>query len=242
MGLLDDAIREHLELKRRRGGDPSEIERAERDALGPVRREPEPIQPAAYDETEGADAELAPGLAGGDDLYEHPFEVFEPDEFADSGALEPTVEDDELADPYAPAPGGLPPEPEPPLPHGAVGTGPEAPASSEPFRLRDDKDPWVAPPPDPPVNAMPHEEVQDDPFAAPRHDPLPEPAEPAAEPPAGLPREHDNLNQETAEYRIEHAHGDEDPLEETPEFLQDTPDHDRLWFEQRPPRDFDFDK
>jgi hypothetical protein len=34
---------------------------------------------------------------------------------------------------------------------------------------------------------------------------------------------------------------DEDVLEETPEFLQDTPDHDRLWFEQRPPRDFDFD-
>ena len=34
----------------------------------------------------------------------------------------------------------------------------------------------------------------------------------------------------------------EDVLEETPEFLQDTPDHDRLWFEQRPPRDFDFDK
>ncbi len=30
-------------------------------------------------------------------------------------------------------------------------------------------------------------------------------------------------------------------LEETPEFLQDTPEHDRLWFEQRPPRDFDFD-
>ena len=33
----------------------------------------------------------------------------------------------------------------------------------------------------------------------------------------------------------------EDVLEETPEFLQDTPEHDRLWFEQRPPRDFDFD-
>ena len=38
----------------------------------------------------------------------------------------------------------------------------------------------------------------------------------------------------------EHAEG-EDVLEETPEFLQDTPEHDRLWFEQRPPRDFDFD-
>ncbi len=35
---------------------------------------------------------------------------------------------------------------------------------------------------------------------------------------------------------------DEDVLEETPEFLQETPEHDRLWFEQRPPRDFDWDK
>jgi hypothetical protein len=33
----------------------------------------------------------------------------------------------------------------------------------------------------------------------------------------------------------------EDVLEETPEFLQDTPEHDRLWFEQKPPKDFDFD-
>src|SRR5579884_3117140 len=40
MGLLDDAIREHLELKRRRGADPNEIERLEQEALGPVRRGP----------------------------------------------------------------------------------------------------------------------------------------------------------------------------------------------------------
>ena len=33
----------------------------------------------------------------------------------------------------------------------------------------------------------------------------------------------------------------EDVLEETPDFLQETPEHDRLWFEQKPPRDFDFD-
>ena len=32
----------------------------------------------------------------------------------------------------------------------------------------------------------------------------------------------------------------EDVLEETPEFLQETPEHDRLWFEQKPPKDFDF--
>jgi hypothetical protein len=40
MGLLEDAIREHLDLKRSRGADPTEIERLEREALGPVRREP----------------------------------------------------------------------------------------------------------------------------------------------------------------------------------------------------------
>jgi hypothetical protein len=34
MGLLDDAIREHLELRRRRGVDPSEVAREEQDALG----------------------------------------------------------------------------------------------------------------------------------------------------------------------------------------------------------------
>jgi hypothetical protein len=34
----------------------------------------------------------------------------------------------------------------------------------------------------------------------------------------------------------------DDVLEETPSFLQQTPEHDRLWFEQQPPRDFDFDK
>src|SRR5919198_3788106 len=38
MGLLDDAIREHLELKRRRGADPGELERQEHEALGPTRQ------------------------------------------------------------------------------------------------------------------------------------------------------------------------------------------------------------
>jgi len=34
MGLLDDAIREHLELRRRHGADPSEVSRKEQEALG----------------------------------------------------------------------------------------------------------------------------------------------------------------------------------------------------------------
>jgi hypothetical protein len=33
----------------------------------------------------------------------------------------------------------------------------------------------------------------------------------------------------------------EDVLEDTPEFLEDAPEDDELWFEQKPPKDFDFD-
>ncbi len=36
MGLLDEAIREHLELKRRSGADPSAVAREEHEALTPV--------------------------------------------------------------------------------------------------------------------------------------------------------------------------------------------------------------
>ena len=36
MGLLDEAIREHLELKRRRGADPDLVAREEQEALQPI--------------------------------------------------------------------------------------------------------------------------------------------------------------------------------------------------------------
>src|SRR3954470_16462412 len=49
MGLLDEAIREHLELKRRRGADGSEVSRQEREAFGPttVQEAPEVAQAPA---------------------------------------------------------------------------------------------------------------------------------------------------------------------------------------------------
>jgi hypothetical protein len=34
---------------------------------------------------------------------------------------------------------------------------------------------------------------------------------------------------------------DEDVLEDTPDFLEESPEDDQLWFEQKPPKDFDFD-
>jgi hypothetical protein len=44
-----------------------------------------------------------------------------------------------------------------------------------------------------------------------------------------------------AESKPESAHHEEDVLEETPDFLEETPEDDQLWFEQKPPKDFDFD-
>jgi hypothetical protein len=62
MGLLDDAIREHLELKRVRGADPGEVIRQEREALGAsVRQEatPESDHQALESQGDRADPDLA---------------------------------------------------------------------------------------------------------------------------------------------------------------------------------------
>lgn len=168
MGLLDEAIREHLDLKRRRGADPDEVERAEREALGPVRRQPEP-----------ADSEH-PELAEADPDHEADAEELQPPE--------PSAESDEY---YAPG----------------VEAAPEPVFDDHPSETL------------PPVSEVP---------PVPTRAPGPETAEYDVE------QEHRQEEQRAPE-------AGEDVLEETPEFLQDTPDHDRLWFEQRPPKDFDFE-
>jgi hypothetical protein len=67
MGLLDDAIREHLELKRRRGADPGEVAQQERAALEPGYAEEAQPSVAGDDEPVYEDAppafdEAAPAL------------------------------------------------------------------------------------------------------------------------------------------------------------------------------------
>jgi hypothetical protein len=168
MGLLDDAIREHLDLKRRRGADPAEVARTEQEALGPVRRE----------------AAEAPEAHAGGEHHDEPPVVDAHEQHHDEHAA---VEEHH--------------EPEPVV----------------------------------------HEH------------PAHEPADPADAPANADPRQSDLVHQPTTEFHVEDHHdddhpashaapdGDEDVLEETPDFLQETPEHDRLWFEQRPPRDFDFD-
>src|SRR6187200_764288 len=96
MGLLDDAIREHLELKRRHGASPEEVERQEQEALGPARRG----EFARPDPGPEPDEEPAPAA--------EPW-LDEPDEVPAEDALEhhaaPVDEEEEEAPPPA-VPGG----------------------------------------------------------------------------------------------------------------------------------------
>ena len=79
--------------------------------------------------------------------------------------------------------------------------------------------------------------LPESPFA----EPEPEPEAPTGNTPTrGFPAVEEEAPHEGA---AEEPPGEaEDVLEETPEFLQETPEHDKLWFEQKPPRDFDFDE
>ena len=67
MGDLDDAIREHLELKRRRGADPAEVAREEQEALAPVTRGHAVVVP---EDLEQAEAHAAASPRNGD--AQHP--------------------------------------------------------------------------------------------------------------------------------------------------------------------------
>ena len=175
MGLLDDAIREHLELKRKHGSDPDEVERQEREALGASQPQaefagPGEDEPTAAEDADEPVAEAVEPVDAGDER--EPFEEGEEREPFDVESLEPVEQ--------------APQAPEPGEPAGAPGY---------------DEDPWL-------------EEERDE---VPADESLDRPREPGEE-------------------------QGEDVLEDTPDFLQETPEHDRLWFEQKPPRDFDWDK
>jgi hypothetical protein len=211
MGLLDDAIREHLDLKRRRGADPAEIEQAERDALGPVRRGPEGADDGELDELSADDERFA-------------YDQEDEQDWDESANGEPMIAED-----YEPAF-----EDEPEEPRGS---------SREPFDAGDDpldsstvahqaSEPYPAP--EGPARAAPGDsDSHADEDASSSHG--------RADAQSDSPSEGDTAEFDMAIEDEELGVAGDDVLEETPEFLQDTPDHDRLWFEQRPPKDFDFD-
>lgn len=177
MGLLDDAIREHLDLKRRAGGDPGAVSRQEREVFG------------SDTDEDAAEREAADPQAGGDE--ETGAEASSPDASAgETVADSPDASDVETV---ADAPG----------PAAEPGPAPE---------VEDEDDSAQE------TRQFTADEVKDAVRARPR-----EPQQRPAEPEPASPEE------------VVH-----DELEDTPDFLQETPDHDRLWFEQKPPRDFDF--
>jgi hypothetical protein len=168
MGLLDDAIREHLEFKRQHGADPDEVSRQEHEALGAVDR---------------GDRD-AP--AGGDG----------------AGLPEASGRGRELV--------------------GAIGAGHES--SGQGHDLTGEE-----------TAELDMSSVLEDEDLARRQ---------AASAEESLEWEVPGEAREGADGEEGEGSGEvvEDVLEETPDFLRDTPDQDRLWFEQQPPRDFDFDK
>ena len=174
MGILDEAIREHLDLKRSRGADPSEVTRQEHEALGPVRREP-----------------------AGD------------------------------AAPEEAAPGGR-----------ARSRRPSRPRSRGTRRRADRRAAGRARcgrALRPSADLEPEGARARSRHRAPGRARAAAPAPPAAAGDRGV-----GLRRRGARGAAPRQ-PEEDVLEETPEFLQETPEHDRLWFEQKPPRDFDFD-
>lgn len=198
MGILDDAIREHLDLKKKHGASEEEVTRQEAEALGPARREVALEPPADADEPILGHAEALP--------VEHHAEAV-PDPVEEELHADPHVH----PDPDAPPPASERAEPPPPPP---------------PAVFHED-DPHAPPPP---VPGFEPEETQ--------------PLEPAELPESALPtdrRTTQHLEAIQPEETPPPPPTDADVLEETPDFLQETPEHDRLWFEQKPPRDFDFD-
>jgi hypothetical protein len=260
MGLLDDAIREHLELKRRRGADPSDIDRAEREALGPVRRAPEESEPADLAQSaladHGAEFEDEEEGSWAFDDSEDPFVEDDDDAFADeepfndrpvaaeppTRIVEPPAQDELDEEPF-----DFEEEPAAAAPEPTLEPEPPAPPRRRFLPRRRREEAVVQPEPE-----FDESEFDEPEFDEPEAEDHAEPGAPQPQPETPPPAPA-HAGQETVEYDVgrelghdpekppERGGDDEDVLEETPEFLQDTPDHDRLWFEQRPPRDFDFD-
>jgi hypothetical protein len=63
---------------------------------------------------------------------------------------------------------------------------------------------------------------------------------PAEEPELAEDEELEDEDPISEEASVPRAPGHEDVLEDTPDFLEDAPEDDNLWFEQKPPKDIDF--
>ncbi len=267
MGIFDDAIRQHLDLKRQHGAAESELQQLEDEAFGPPTRPDEPDfpEPAAGTEHSGNgnggplssdQGEPVGDLAAGEEdapraeapAAEHPI-VDEPPESseAEAAAEAPTTffdhtSDDEESPDQEPSSSD---DTEPP-------TGEDATAASAP----PDEEIASQPPSadEPPVESLdtvehpaPFDTIEADAEVA----QVPEDEHAEEDRHAEEAQEDEELVEEDAGLEDEEPEGElsedgeaddesDDVLADTPEFLKDAPEDDELWFEQGKPKDFDF--
>ncbi len=277
MGILDDAIKEHLELKRQHGAGESELQQLEDEVFGASER------PGGEDSASEAPTEFM----AQPDLGEPKAEVAEAPAAEEApGRRRPSAEIADLQEPPAP------PEPEPPaeepapamehetIPPAGPSTeereaiaeqptemfdveeelaGGEAQAPSEEELIEEEmSEPRLAPvDPLSAVEEVEEAEVEDEEAELEDDDfwdekrlsdeldqALEAPVEDEEEEPEDEEALYEDAGTEDEEPTAEApppARHEEDVLEETPDFLEETPEDDQLWFEQKPPKDFDFD-
>ena len=275
MGTLDDAIREHLELKRQHGAGEDEIKEAEAEAFGPGEdvpevpgaavtapagegdqldkvfspadssTEPEAVEVEAEEAPSEEDAEPETGaevtaeveaiepepmaIEDGDDagdalererehLLGHPTENYDVDAaIAEEEELD-LLSESRLSDELDRALGGpeeipdLPPEPIVPAPESAIEEEVVGPVEVQ----EEIVDEGVVEEVDTPDREVFEEETSEQQIEPVSEDPISEDP---------IPPESDS---------------GEIPLDDTPDFLEDSPDGEDLWFEQKEPKDFDF--
>jgi hypothetical protein len=321
MSILDDAIRQHLELKRAHGADEAEVKRLEDEAFGPPGRpeEPDPFAEAPTEFMTTPEVAAPAEESGGRriniaDLQEPPppepaeereelqveaTDAIEPE--ADAAALAPAEDAAQTAPPAEEQPPVVEDE-QPAMEHEIVAEPAEEapPAAAEPAPGAETGERQaIAEQPTELFDIEAEMGTEDAPAAEPAGEIQASRAEPAAAPPADEDEEDeefwsdqrlsDELDQalespltqehelppltdehevpkpttdpaalykdaETEDERDESEEGGDQPradydpdtghedvLEDTPDFLEDAPEDDELWFEQKPPKDFDLD-
>jgi hypothetical protein len=288
MGIFDDAIREHLELKRHAGVDEEELKELEDEAFGPPARPGEPEFPGSTSEEAAVEAE---GSAAPAVFDAETGEAETPDDAvieatpAEEPALTPIDEatvpetDDAPAEPQSEEPAAAAEAFEEPATEVAEPAEPEetvAPDPVEESSFTTAEREAIADQPTVFFEQQPPEEFElgdleldideeieevggavsepltdeeplivEEAFSEPAETEVVEPPlepepEPAPEPEADAPETSEFAPPAEESETSEGETGDEDVLEETPEFLRDNPDDDELWFEQGEPKDFDF--
>lgn len=209
-GTLAEAIEAHLALKREHGADPEEVERQRRAALAPAEAELETAVEAPPPARE-APAPPAPESA------DTSMPVSPPDPDVDVARTEQAAaERDEQAEQTdsADAVSALAPESAARAGGDAAAAVPDPEELSENFEFE-----WGdAGRPERPAADL--DDLSSSPLE--QDDLSPSRSDPSDVPPSSP------------------ESTDADVLEQTPDFFEETPEYDRLWFEERPPRDFDF--